>query len=108
MYSYISEDKLKGLVLENRVAVVVENVSTKDIDEYITNCFITLRSYGFNTTKLNQPKIFNDRAFGQRNLILTVRNDAKDEDINMRALEQWACVMGNVVTLQQYIKDKLL
>ena len=108
MYSYTDESKLNRLVLENRIAFVVLNVSTKDTDEYINNCAITLKSYGFDTGKLIQPKLFTNKSNSNKNLLFTVRQGIKEHEINMQALDAWACAMGNVVPLQKYVKERLI
>jgi len=108
MYAYTDESKLKKLVIENRIAFIALNAQTKDNDEYINSCLITLKSKGFDTCKLIQPKLFTNKSDGSKNVLFTVRQGVKENELNMHALETWAYAMGNIVTVQEYIKARLL
>ena len=108
MYGYTDGTKLKPLVLESRIAVVVRGLPNGDPYEYINSCVITLKNSGVGTENLLQPKLFTDRRTRERNLLLTVKKGVTPEQVNIDALGIWANEMGNVETVQQYVRRNLL
>lgn len=102
-YTYINNNDIVNYVHNNRVAVVVNDISSNNIDEYINNCIITLNNEGFNTNSLTQPRVY--KRDGRTNLVLLVKSSANMASLNMLALNNWMRKMGNVVYLKDYTQS---
>lgn len=106
-YSYISLHDLHMMQKKNREAIVIFDVQTKDIEEYVNNCIITLGNDGFNTNLLINPKILSGTKMGNGNRIViipmryNIKLDANDSNI----LKIWAEQMGNVCNLKQFFEN---
>lgn len=102
MHSYISKDSLIPLANKNRTAIVINNVCTCDIDEYINTVLAVLQNQNFDTSKLNQPKIFKEQ--GIYTIVLILRQGKSLNDSERQALDEWCQLMGNAYELKQYLR----
>ena len=73
MYNYVSEKEIVSLVTKDRKAVIICNIATKDIDEYINNVVAFLENKKFSRAKLTIPKIIKEHD-GTYSLLLLIRS----------------------------------
>lgn len=112
MHSYIGKTEIMELVQNNRKGIIIENIITYDIDEYINNVLIVLRNMGINTNVFTQPKIkkINIKKDIEHKykyiILLVIRKDAKLDD---KAYENIKNCIKNIApcnTIQDWIKNK--
>lgn len=103
MYKYIKKEDLERLVQDNREAWIVYGINTKDKEEYMNNITHTLNNCGFNTSLLTQYSIF--KLNTSYNIVLTLRKNAKLDNQNSTALNNWIRSIGNVVDIATFMKN---
>lgn len=108
MYCYTNEKSLRELVLNGRTAVVVTNADCKDMNEYINLCIRTLNSVNFNTNILVQPRVFINTSTKKKNILLCVKKGYTLNSSELTALQNWMIQMGNVSTVQDYVRGNLI
>lgn len=113
MHSYIGKHEIVELIQNNRKGYIIENIVTNDIDEYINNMLIVLKSNGVNINIFTQPKINklrgnvdNTAPKHQYILLLTIRKDAKINDYTYMDIRN--CIRNIVYcnTIQEWVKNK--
>ena len=103
MYGYIRNGELEQLILKNRKAIVITDVLTVDIDEYINSCVITLCNCGLRGNLLNQPKIRYSTEGGYT-ILLCFRHNTTFTKTDVEAINNFIINMGNTYTLKDYFK----
>lgn len=114
MYSYIGKSEITELIQNYRKGIIIEDVVTNDIDEYINSLFAILRNNGMNTNIFTQAKIKKITNTGSVNhrykyiILLTIRKDSK---ISIKEYENIEKCIQNMVpckTIQEWMKTKYL
>ena len=114
MYSYIGKSEITELIQNYRKGIIIENVVTNDIDEYINSLFAILRNKGMSTNIFTQAKIKRITNKSSANhkykyiILLTIRKDSK---ISIKEYENVEKCIQNIVpckTIQEWMKAKYL
>ena len=86
LYNYISKNELIDLVHNNKIAFIVNDICTKDIDEYVNSFINTLASLGLNDSKINRPRIISikrNKIYGIVIIFKSKQSDIKLDDVNI-------------------------
>lgn len=102
-YSYIKLDELYKMHMKNRNAIIIFDVHTKDLDEYINNYLITLKNCEFDTSLLLNPRIMSRKD--KRIIILPLKNNKFINITNRSSLDVWAKQMGNVCSIEDFFNN---
>lgn len=114
MYGYIGKSEITELIQSNRKGIIIDNVITNDIDEYINNLLAVLRNNGMNTNMFTQAKIKkitnknSDSTKYKYIILLTIRKDTRMSIKEYEAIEK--CIQNIVPcnTIQEWVKSKYL
>ena len=79
MYGYLNKTEFTKLVINKRSAIVINNKSLKDLDEYLINLKIYLDNSGVNTSIFNIPKVIKNKAKNTYTIFFIVRH-SKDKE----------------------------
>lgn len=105
MHSYIGKSEIIELIQDNRKGFIIENISTKDIDEYINNLLIIAKNNGVNTNIFTQPKI-KRVCENKYMLLLTVRKYTKISSHEYYNIKNCIKKITACSTIQEWIKNK--
>ena len=86
LYNYISKNELIDLVHNNKIAFIVNDICTKDIDEYVNSFINTLACLGLNESKINRPRIISirrNKIYGIVIIFKSKQSDIKLDDISI-------------------------
>lgn len=109
MHSYIGKSEISELIQGYRKAYIIENINTKDIDEYINSLLAVLRSKGVNTnifTQVKVKRVINNCKQSTYILLLTIRKDSK---ISSTAYDNIKHTIQSIVpckTIQEWYRCK--
>ena len=100
MHNYISIGDFNNLKQTGRKAVIVRNVTSKDIDEYINNCIITMQNCNVDTNLFMQPRVLKEN--NTINIVFMLRAYANDKIRSLQGIQglsYWIQNMDNVVLI---------
>lgn len=78
MHRYLNQSEYTKLILDKRKAIVIPDVHTKDLDEYIGNIMVYLNNAGINTSIFNIPKVIKNKMKNCYAVLLIVRSKYTD------------------------------
>lgn len=108
MHNYVSKNEMIGLVTKDRKAVIICNITTKDIDEYINNVIIFLENNKFSRAKLTIPKIIKEQD-GTYSLMLLIRSGIEaieSERLHHNLYKICKLISNDTYVLPVYIQRK--
>lgn len=77
MHSYINNSEIIELIQNDRKGIIIDNIVTSDIDEYINSLYSVLAINNINTNVFTQPKIKAHKNKRCYTLLLIVRSNNK-------------------------------
>lgn len=114
MHSYIGKSEIIELVQNNRKGIMIENIVTNDIDEYINSLFSLIKSNNINTNVFTQVKIKKLGNTGDVNhkskyiILLVIRKDSKVDFNEYEIIKNTIRSIVPCRTIQEWIKNKYL
>lgn len=102
MYGYLNKTDFTKLVINKRNAIVINNKTLKDLDEYLINLKIYLDNSGVNTSIFNIPKVIKNKAKNTYTIFFIVRH-SKDKEYEQefkRALQLVKSIEPNSTDLR--------
>jgi hypothetical protein len=102
-YKPVKLEEVVELHMSGRKAFVVFGVQTKDLEEYINNCEITLHNYGFDLNKLIIPKVVNVGKY--KNIFFFLRHHVDLTVEETQNCKEWAKNMGNVASSVDFFNN---
>ena len=104
LHGYTSDRELMDLYIANRKAFVIRGVQTKDIDEYISGVYYTLRDIGFDINKLTQPKIISHKKNNEYTIVFLYRASVKIFNGDKQLISKLEKLIGKrICNLNDYV-----
>lgn len=107
IHGYISNKELRELLQSNREALVIFDVTTKDIDEYICNMLVYFNTLGINNNTFTQPKIIKHTKDNKYTIIFIVRANVEVNNELINKLNECLKHIDNSCTFKQYMTRKI-
>lgn len=107
IHGYISNKELKEMLQSNREALVIYDIQTKDIDEYICSMLAYFGSLGINSSIFTQPKIIKHTKDNKYTIIFIVRASIEIDTELIRKLNECLKHLDNSCTFKQYMTKRI-
>lgn len=104
MHSYIRKNELIELIQGDRKGFIVNDIRTKDIDEYINSLSCAIKECGINTNIFTQAKI-KKNTNGSYVLYLIIRKHHNIDNIAYRELRQRMRSVVDCITIQEALQE---
>jgi hypothetical protein len=108
IHGYTSKREMMNMYQNGRQAIIVTDVATKDIDEFITGYITVASNNGCRMDQFTQPKIISNRKNGTYDICLIYRKDIK---IDKNTVENTANILSSISpsrSLEKYIRYNLV
>lgn len=108
IHGYTSKREMMNMYQNGRQAIIITDVHTKDIDEFINGYMAIASGFGYRMDQFTQPKIISNRKNGTYDICLIYRKDIKvDKDTVENTANRLATISPSR-TLEKYIRYNLV
>lgn len=103
-YKYSKLEEILKFHKQGRKAVVIFEVTAKDLDEYINNCLITIKQFNVDINKFIVPRVITNK--NHKTIILIEKDSFKLSKIEEKDLRRWINKLGNATTLDKFLNNE--